>query len=360
MIDLQIDKTGFADALLRWHEAHARDLPWRGETDPYRIWLSEIMLQQTRTETVKRYYEAFLREFPTVFALANAEPERVLKRWEGMGYYSRARNLHAAAKLVVQEMNGVFPKSAQALRALPGVGAYAAGAIASIAYGERIPALDGNQARVLARVFNVTSEIRTPQALHEQAMLLMPYSQTGEYNQAMMGLGALVCTPSPCCDDCPVRSFCDAYAFGNPRTLPVKPEKKARAIEDRAIALVLRKGRVLVHRRPLKGLLAGLWEFPGFPNARSPEDVRACLHELNISARFVKKLPCAVHVFSHLEWHMTGFLFEADADGDGFVSAEALYALPMPAALSVYRHEAEALLGERTMSQEAAAPNGID
>lgn len=344
MIDLQLNKTGFADVLLRWHETHARDLPWRGETDPYRIWLSEIMLQQTRTETVKRYYEAFLREFPTVQALASAEPERVLKRWEGMGYYSRARNLHAAAKQVAQQMNGVFPKSAQTLRALPGVGAYAAGAIASIAYGERTPALDGNQARVLARVFNVTSEIRTPQALYEQAMLLMPHEQTGEYNQALMGLGALVCTPSPSCDACPVRGFCDAYAFGDPRTLPIKPEKRARAIESRAIALVLREGRVLVRRRPSKGLLAGLWEFPGFADARTPEDVRACLDERNVSARFVKMLPRAVHVFSHLEWHMTGFLFEADADADGFVSAETLSALPMPTALSVYRREAEALL----------------
>ena len=344
MIDLQTDKTGFADALLRWHETHARALPWRGEADPYRIWLSEIMLQQTRTETVKRYYEAFLRAFPTVFDLANAEPEKVLKLWEGMGYYSRARNLHAAAKLVAREMNGEFPKTAETLRALPGVGAYAAGAIASIAYGERVPALDGNQARVLARVFHITSEIRTPQALHEQAMLLMPHERTGEYNQAMMGLGALVCTPNPTCNDCPVRAFCDAYAFGDPRTLPVKPEKKARVIENRAVALVLHDGRVFVRCRPAKGLLAGLWEFPGFPDARTPEDVRACLNELGVSARFVKTLPRATHVFSHLEWHMTGFLFEADAPADGFVSAEALSALPMPTALAAYRREAEALL----------------
>lgn len=351
VIDLQIDKTGFADALLRWHETHARDLPWRGETDPYRIWLSEIMLQQTRTETVKRYYAAFLREFPTVFALADAEPERVLKCWEGMGYYSRARNLHAAAKQVARERNGVFPKTAETLRALPGVGAYAAGAIASIAYGERTPALDGNQARVLARVFNVTAEIRTPQALYAQAMLLMPREQTGEYNQAMMGLGALVCTPSPDCDACPVRRFCDAYAFGDPRTLPVKPEKKARAIENRAIALVVHNGRVLVRRRPSRGLLAGLWEFPGFPDSRTPDDVRACLDELGISARFIKTLPRAVHVFSHLEWHMTGFLFEADAPTDGFVSAEALAALPLPTALATYRRETEALLREPPETQ---------
>ncbi len=344
MIDLQTDKTGFADALLRWHEAHARDLPWRGETEPYRIWLSEIMLQQTRTETVKRYYAAFLRAFPTVFDLADAEPEKVLKLWEGMGYYSRARSLHAAAKLVAREMNGVFPKTAEALRTLPGVGAYAAGAIASIAYGERVPALDGNQARVLARVFHITSEIRTPQALYEQAMLLMPHEQTGEYNQALMGLGALVCTPNPSCDDCPVRAFCDAYAFGNPRALPVKPEKKARTIETRAVALVLHDGRVFVRRRPPRGLLAGLWEFPGFPNARTPQDVRACLDEIGLSARFVKILPRATHVFSHLEWHMTGYLFEATAPADGFVSPEALAALPMPTALAAYRREAQALL----------------
>ena len=175
-------------------------------------------------------------------------------------------------------------------------------------------------------------------------MLLMPHERTGEYNQAMMGLGALVCTPNPTCDDCPVRAFCDAYAFGDPRTLPVKPEKKARAIENRAVALVLHDGRVFVRRRPAKGLLAGLWEFPGFPDARTPEDVRACLNELGVSARFVKTLPRATHLFTHREWRMTGFLFEADAPADGFVSAEALAALPMPTALAAYRREAEALL----------------
>ena len=314
---MQTDKTGFADALLRWHETHARDLPWRGEADPYRIWLSEIMLQQTRTETVKRYYETFLRAFPTVFDLANAEPEKVLKLWEGMGYYSRARNLHAAAKLVAREMNGEFTKTAETLRALPGVGAYAAGAIASIAYGERVPALDGNQARVLARVFHITSEIRTPQVLHEQAMLLMPHERTGEYNQAMMGLGALVCTPNPTCDDCPVRAFCDAYAFGDPRTLPVKPEKKARVIENRAVALVLHDGRVFVRRRPAKGLLAGLWEFPHVPGTLDEQAAAHQLAEWGLRVTEWRRCIHAVHQFTHRRWDMTGWVLAVEGDGQG-------------------------------------------
>ena len=339
----------FAAALMRWHMKNARDLPWHGETDPYRIWLSEIMLQQTRTETVRGYYAAFLRAFPSVERLAEADEAEVLKLWEGLGYYSRARNLLKAARIVAWEKNGVFPRTARELKALPGIGDYVSGAVASIAFGERVPALDGNQARVLTRILNERREIASPAQLSDEAMRLMPEEDPGEYNQALMGLGALICTPrNPKCGECPVRAFCRARAAGDPESLPVKREKKARKIVNRAILLVFREDKVLVRKRGA-GLLAGLWEFPGFDGALSPEDARACLEEMGVNARFVRTLGEAKHVFTHLEWHMRGYRFQAfgEAEGLSFVSADELSALAMPTALKAYRAEATRILGEK-------------
>ena len=333
---------------MAWHMVSARDLPWHGETDPYRIWLSEIMLQQTRTETVKRYYAAFLNEFPDVFSLADADEARVFKRWEGMGYYSRARNLHAAARKVAYELGGAFPDTVEGLKTLPGVGDYVSGAVASIAFGKFVPALDGNQARVIARVFDVRREIKTPQALYEEAMRLMPESDPGEYNQALMGLGALICTPkNPKCEQCPVRAHCDACASGDPETLPVKPEKRARRIEERAILLVFDGNRVGVRQRG-EGLLAGLWEFPGFDGARTEKDAEACLTELGVQAKFISRLESAKHIFTHLEWNMTGYHFNCRAGGEAltFVTADELEALALPTALKAYREAAMKMLKE--------------
>ena len=334
---------GFADKLLNWHMENARDLPWRGETDPYRIWLSEVMLQQTRTETVKRYYEKFLNEFQDVFALADAAEEKVLKLWEGMGYYSRAKNLHKAAKTVAYEMNGVFPKDAEGLKKLSGVGEYASCAISSIAYGERVPALDGNQARVISRVLLIKKVIKTPAVLYEDALSLMPFSETGEYNQALMGLGAMICTPrNPKCEMCPVNDLCLAHREKCEEELPVKPEKLQRRVEKRAVVIVLdNRGRVYVRKRG-KGLLEGLWEFPNYENARTIEDVAKCLQEEGVDARYVKKLPSAKHVFTHLEWHMTGYLFKTENAPDDmrFVDGEDMNALTFPSAIRVYREEA--------------------
>ena len=341
----------FSASLMEWHLKNARDLPWHGETDPYRIWLSEIMLQQTRTETVKGYYRAFLQAFPTVKSLAEADEADVLKRWEGLGYYSRARNLHAAAKIVARERNGAFPTTAKELKALPGIGDYVSGAVASIAFGERVPALDGNQARVLTRVLNIRREIASPAVLYDEAMRLMPREDPGEYNQALMGLGALICTPrNPKCAECPVRALCRARAAGDPESLPVKREKKARRVVQRAIVLVFFGNRVLVQRRGA-GLLAGLWEFPGFDGARTPEDAAACLEEMGVDARYIGSLGQARHVFTHLEWHMTGFRFQARAETGGFVFADAdeLRALAMPTALKVYREEAMRILAEKPL-----------
>lgn len=330
----------FADALLKWHYAAARSFPWRGETDAYKIWLSEIMLQQTRTETVKAYYERFLNAFPTVFALADAEESEVLKLWEGLGYYSRARNLHKTAKIVAYQNNGVFPDTMEGLKTLPGIGDYASGAIASIAFHRRVPALDGNQARVLARVMNLDEVIKTPAVLYDRALRLVPEEDPGEYNQALMGLGAMVCTPkNPKCEACPVREMCLSFSCGTQETLPKKPPKADRKIEVRAICMVFDdEGRVYVRKRE-KGLLIGLWEFPGYTNARSKEDAIACLEEDGFEVSFIETAKNAKHVFTHLEWHMTGYVFTCTRapESGQFVDAEGLNALAMPTAIDAYR-----------------------
>lgn len=330
----------FREALMKWHSVSARDLPWRGEEDPYKIWISEIMLQQTRTETVKGYYARFLDTFPDVFSLANADENEVLKLWEGLGYYSRARNLHAAAKKVAFELNGVFPDTLEGLKKLPGVGDYAAGAIASIAFGLREPALDGNQARVLSRVLGITEVIKTPQVLYQRALDIVPEEDPGEYNQALMGLGAMICLPgNPKCEACPVREVCTARKEGMQSELPRKPEKLRRKIETRAIALIIDdEGRVFVQKRT-RGMLIGLWEFPGFTDARTISDTAACLEEMGFEIKPVREIGKAVHVFTHLEWHMTGYAFQCirAPEKSVFEDKTGILNLPMPTAIKAYR-----------------------
>ncbi len=304
------------------------------------------MLQQTRTETVKGYYERFLNAFPDVFSLADAPEAKVLKMWEGLGYYSRARNLHAAAKLVALNMNGEFPSTFDGLKKLPGIGDYAAGAISSMAFDRREPALDGNQARVIARIFNITHVVKTPSDLRREAMLLMPDEQFGEYNQALMGLGAMVCTSGkPKCDVCPVSAFCDALAFGKPEALPVKPEKAQKKKECRAVALVYSPNGVMVQKRA-KGLLKGLWEFPGFTDARCMEDVVECLKEMGVIAKPIAELAEHIHVFTHLEWHMKGYTLKFESGCAAFADKDGLNEIAMPTALKPYREEALRMLKE--------------
>ena len=339
----------FATDLLSWYDANARTLPWRGETDPYRIWLSEIMLQQTQTQTVKGYYARFLDRFPDVFALADAPEEEVLKLWEGLGYYSRARNLHAAAKAVAA-MGGAFPGDAAGLRQLPGIGPYAANAIASIAYGEPVPALDGNQARVLSRVLAWEMELRTPFDLLEPALKLIPKERPGDYNQALMDLGASICVPkSPRCGDCPVRAHCVACAEEAVEDFPRKSAPVPKVEQEWTIALALtRDGKLLVHRRP-KGLLGGLYEFACVEGHPGEAELRKALSGQGFgSVEIVKALPDARHVFTHRVWRMRGWLVRCGEVPEGFtaVDAAALAALPFPSALRVYREIAGEVLPE--------------
>jgi A/G-specific adenine glycosylase len=274
--------------LRAWFQRERRDLPWRRTRDPYAIWVSEVMLQQTQVATVVPFYERFLKALPSVRALAAAPEAAVLRLWEGLGYYRRARSLHQAARIVADSHHGELPRDLDRLRALPGIGRYTAGAILSQAHDQRVPIIEANSARVLCRLFACTSELGSPRVqrwLWATAEALLPAKHTGEFNQALMELGALVCTPrQPDCPTCPLRSDCLAHARGVQNSLPTKP--KAVATESiREVAIVIRRGkRVLLGQRPDRGRWAGLWEFPHGsigprenPRAAARRLVRECM-----------------------------------------------------------------------------------
>jgi len=305
-----------ADALLDWYHQSARSLPWR-ETrpDPYAVWVSEIMLQQTRVETVIPYYERWMQRFPTLEALARAPQQEVLAAWEGLGYYSRARNLHRAAQIVVEEYGGRIPEDSQALRRLPGIGRYTAGAIASIAFGRDEPALDGNIRRVLARVFDVSEPARSPageRRLWELAREHLPPGRAGDYNQALMDLGAQICTPrSPDCPRCPLEALCQARALGVQELRPVLEARPEVPHYTVTAAVIHRNGQVLISQRPPQGLLGGLWEFPG-GKQQPGETLEACLEreimeELGVKIRVEEAFGVYRHAYTHFRVTLHAF-----------------------------------------------------
>lgn len=358
--DFDLEK--ITEPLQRWFVREGRQLPWRvklcgqnGEglehPDPYRIWVSEIMLQQTRVETVKPYYRRFLERLPDVEALAKCPQEELNKLWEGLGYYSRVRNMKTAAGQVMEEFGGVMPGDYQGLLRLKGIGSYTAGAIASIAYGEPVPAVDGNVLRVLARVTGDDSDIAKPSAKSRMEAALSQLMRAGVsegksvplrpgeaprgesldlsrpqpviFNQALMDLGALVCLPKgkPGCGQCPWQDICVAARRGITDQLPVKSKPNRRRVEERTVLLLRREGRIALRRRPEKGLLAGLYEFPGFSGWLAPEMVLEELKIRGMVPRGIRDLPEARHIFSHVEWRMRGYEIElADvpetSDGD--------------------------------------------
>ncbi len=301
--------------LLDWWHAHRRDLPWRRTADPYAVWVSEIMLQQTRVATADAFFERFLRRFPTVDALADAPLDDVLKAWEGLGYYSRARNLHRAARRVVDDFQGRLPRDVDALRRLPGIGPYTAGAIASIAFGLDEPVLDGNVVRVLARLWRIEDDPRQTQTRHrlwDIARELVPPGQAGLFNQALMDLGATVCTPrSPSCLACPVGEHCLALAAGCQERLPVKPPKARLPHHDIAAGVIWKSGRVLIDRRRAEGLLGGLWEFPGGKRqaGESLEDalLREVREEVGIDIDVARPMTTVRHAYSHFRITLHAF-----------------------------------------------------
>ena len=299
--------------LLEWFRDNARLLPWRSDPTPYHVWLSEIMLQQTRVAAVLDYYRRFLEAAPTVADLAGLPEDKLLKLWQGLGYYNRARNLQKAARGIQLEHGGVFPADYDAVRALPGVGDYTAGAICSIAFGLPVPAVDGNVLRVAARIAGDDGDISSPamkkkvtQALRE----LIPLHAPGDFNQALMELGATVCLPNgaPLCDRCPARGFCAALAQDRIGELPVKAAKKPRRVEERTVWLIFFEHKVALRRRPARGLLANLWEFPNEPAGSAP------LEGWGIVPRSDEYAGQAKHIFTHIEWRMTIRTVEAAGD----------------------------------------------
>ncbi len=347
------DPQGFSQALLAWYDVGHRAFPWRETSDPYATWISEVMLQQTRAGTVIGYYERFLERFPTVWALAAAPEQELLKAWEGLGYYSRAHNLQRAAQRIVEVHGGMLPASVEALRALPGIGEYTAGAIASMAFGVRAAAVDGNVERVIARVTGIRREITVPSVRREIracAEALVPAERPGDFNNAMIELGASLCAPgTPDCERCPVRGWCDASRVGDADVLPVKQRVHAPKAERRGVAIVRQGGRVLVQRRTER-MLGGLWQFPNALNAEEPEALRQALHRQGVDAVWVGERESAKHVFTHRVWEMRLHRFAAQEAAELpeslWVDVAGLEALPLPTAMRAAKQEALAWLAE--------------
>lgn len=301
--------------LLDWYRRNRRDLPWRGESDPYRIWISEVMLQQTQVNTVIRYYDRFLERFPTVTALAAASLDEVLKIWQGLGYYARARHLHQAALEIVQKHGGYLPNNYAELHRLPGFGDYTAGAVASIAFGQATPAIDGNVKRVLARLCAIDTAItRHPAArqLKEVAAALVDPDQPSDWTQALIELGALVCLPqTPDCWPCPLNQLCRARLQGRERALPVKPARPARPHFDVTAAVISHNGRFLIAQRPPEGMLGGLWEFPG-GKQKEGESLAECLQreireELGLEIAVGRPITIVKHSYTHFKITLHAF-----------------------------------------------------
>ena len=329
--------------LLAWYGANARDLPWRREPTPYHVFVSELMLQQTRVAAVLEHYRRFMEELPTVQALAACPEDRLMKLWQGLGYYSRARNLQKAARQVMEEFGGEFPGEFAALRTLSGVGDYTAGAVASIAFGRAVPAVDGNVLRVVSRLTADCRDMASPPVRRQVAGALeavIPRDRPGDFNQALMELGALICLPggAPLCGQCPARAFCAGRQAGIAGELPEKAPKKPRRVERRTVYLIAWKGKLALRRRPEKGLLANLWEYPSGP-AGWPCPVAGNIQPAGEGR----------HVFTHVEWRMEAFAVEAQGAAlpPGWLWAgreEIARDYALPSAFRPFAQAAEALL----------------
>ena len=345
--------------LLSWYRENRRDLPWRENRDAYRIWISEIMLQQTRVEAVKPYFARFMEHFPTVQALADCEEEELFKCWEGLGYYSRARNLKKAAEIIVSEYGGALPADHAALLSLPGIGSYTAGAIGSIAFGIPVPAVDGNVMRVLSRVAGSYEDIlkqavkKKMELAVEETLKTLKEGEAGDFNQALIETGAIVCVPNgaPLCGaPCPFYTVCEARKKDLTAEIPVKTPKKKRKIEEKTVLLVECGDKIAIRKRDDTGLLASLYEFPNLEGKLSGKEV---LEQMKCRAVIEKELPTAKHIFSHVEWHMTGYAISLeetenmDQEGLLFVDVkETEEHYPIPAAFAAYAEYLNISLGQ--------------
>lgn len=334
-----------APPLVGWFQLHRRSLPFREDPTPYHIWVSEIMLQQTRMNAVLPYYERFMTALPDIPALADVSVDELRRIWQGLGYYSRAMNLKKAAQIVCRDYGGALPADYDKLLSLPGIGPYTAGAIASISFGIPVPAVDGNVLRVFARLYDDDGDITEPATktrFTERVIETLPVSDAGDFNQALMELGALVCTPqSPDCAHCPLSDLCAGYKAGHAAELPRKAPKKARTAQCVTVAVVRSDRGYLLEKRPESGLLAGLWQ----PYAvcgdhfLTPDEIAARLAGIGIDAAYTAPLPDARHLFTHVEWNLRGYAFDAPYAvlPDGFLWAADCTAYAIPSAYRVYR-----------------------
>ncbi len=344
--------------LLSWYREHKRTLPWRENKDAYRIWISEIMLQQTRVEAVKPYFFRFMEHFPTVEALAEAPDDELMKCWEGLGYYSRARNLKKAAGVIVEQYGGILPASREALLDLPGIGSYTAGAVASIAYEIPAPAVDGNVLRVLSRVCGSRDDIlkqSTKKKMETLVSEIIQEGEAGDFNQALIEIGAIVCVPNgaPLCDSCPFYTVCAARAENLVGEIPVKAPKKKRKIEEKTVLILQYGEKIAIRKRGAEGLLASLYEFISVPGKLSLEEVAGLFDETVVPER----ISDAKHIFSHVEWHMNGYRIPiteipkrlAGEQPEEFILAEfeeLKGRYPIPNAFAVYKEFLEQWFGE--------------
>ena len=338
--------------LLKWYDKNRRILPWRENPAPYRVWVSEIMLQQTRVEAVKPYFERFMRELPDIAALARAEEDRLLKLWEGLGYYNRVRNLQRAAVQIQMEYGGKMPDTYEELLRLTGIGSYTAGALASIAFQRPVPAVDGNVLRVLSRLGmdeRFMSDGKVKAAVEEDLKAVIPLDRPGDFNQALMEIGACVCIPNgaPLCGECPLGKVCMAHEAGREQEYPMKQAKKPRKLEYKTILLVKDSNKTAIRKRPDKGLLAGMYEFPSMEGFRTAEEVAAYLAENGLKTVQILPLERSKHVFTHKEWHMKGYLVRVDqpeSEGRTDLTGDWLYIepkdtrrnYPIPSAFGAY------------------------
>ena len=336
------------EAILQWYDENHRILPWRRDKEPYHIWLSEIMLQQTRVETVKGYYTRFLAALPAIADLAYADDDLLHKLWEGLGYYSRVRNLKKAANVIMEQHHGIFPRDYDRVLALPGIGAYTAGAICSIAFNQPTPAVDGNVLRVIARLENNDTPIDLPARKKEVTQNLAAHypQRAGDFTQALMELGATLCGPNwkPRCAECPCQSFCRAYGAGTAEKLPVKLPKKEKRIEEKTVFILRCNGRYALEKRPDSGLLAGLWQFPNVPGMLETADALQWAADMGLKPRDILRQVERSHIFTHIRWDMQGVYLEVVERGGEFTwlsAAEINDTAALPTAFRQFWEEIE-------------------
>ena len=313
--------------LLPWFAEHRRDLPWRRDREPYHVWLSEIMLQQTRVEAVRGYYLRFLERLPDIAALASAPEDVLLKLWEGLGYYSRVRNLQKAAQCVMEQHDGEFPQELSAIRALPGIGDYTAGAIASICFEAPTAAVDGNVLRVILRLTvcaDSPADVRVRRRIGEELSAVYPAGHCGDFTQALMELGATVCLPNgaPQCGACPLRALCEAHAQGTELQFPTKPPKKPRRIEQRTVFVLQCGDRLAVCKRPSRGLLAGLWQLPDVPGKLETAEALRQAEQWGVHPTGILKTAERTHIFTHVQWDLRGVWLTCAAEAPQFTWAD--------------------------------------